>query len=285
MPLGNQVRGQGTVGRDHYQLAVLMSSSSYQSPIVVLFPLGTGNASFHSIHQSSTIPSIYVQGLRTLLRGTPKPLPIFQAKFSPDAKLLTNEARTATPVPDGILYGAVVASYGLHATLVADSDTTEWRQHGDKRFGMVAQNLLSPADGSLPHAYKADVTFKNGSEERIPRSEHGYILLTLVAKLEKTFTISPDSEPLDGKLRIVHFGPLDGKEVMSIMGSAYDGGKHVEREEVGYNSVQDVRIDFKESGEDYTWRRVCIDGSIVAVEEGGWVEVSMSEGEVLQVAV
>jgi diacylglycerol kinase family enzyme len=103
--------------------------------------------------------------------------------------------------------------------------------------------------------------------------------------LEKTFTISPDSAPLDGQLRIVHFGALDGKEVTSIMGSAYDGGKHVERDDVGYSSVNSVRIDFKEKGEDHTWRRVCIDGSIVAVEEGGWVDVSMAEGEVLQVVI
>ena len=285
MRLNSPERSQSRLGPWLPLHVVLTYSSSYESTIIALFPLGTGNALFHSNHKSSTIPSIYIQGLRTLLRGVPKRLPIFQANFSPGARLLTNEARDSVPLQNNIIYGAVVASYGLHATLVADSDTTEWRKHGDKRFGMVAQNLLHPADDSKPHAYKADVILKNGSEERIPRDRHGYILLTLVSKLEKTFTISPDTEPLDGKLRIVHFGPLDGNDVMSIMGSAYEGGKHVQSEEVGYRSVEGVRIDFKETDDDYTWRRVCIDGTIVAVEKGGWVEVSMAQGEVLRLVV
>lgn len=263
-------------------VSLLTRPSTYECPVTVLLPLGTGNALFNSIHRSSTV-SLYVQGLRTLLRGKSKPLPIFQAKFSPGARLVTNEGRTLIPLTDDSFFGAVVASYGLHATLVADSDTAEWRKYGDKRFGMVAQSLLSPEDGGTPHAYQADVVL-NG-DERITRDEHGYVLLTLVSNLEKTFTISPQSKPLDGRLRVVHFGALDGGEVMSIMGSAYDGGKHVDRAEVGYSEVERLRIDFKEQGEDSRWRRCCIDGSTVAVEEGGWMDVALAKGEVLRVVV
>lgn len=116
------------------------------------------------------------------------------------------------------------------------------------------------------------------------RQEHGYILLTLVSNLEKTFTISPASKPLDGKLRVVHFGPEKGEEVGRIMGLAYQGGKHVEEEKVAYEEVRGLRIEFlerdgnkKSGGKDDIegrWRRVCIDGLIVRVEEGGWMEVS-----------
>jgi diacylglycerol kinase family enzyme len=259
--------------------------SEFVSPIVALCPLGTGNALFHSLHKTSDEASIYIQALRTLIRGAPKTLPIFQAKFSPGARLLTNEAQTATPLHNDVLFGAVVASYGLHATLVADSDTTEWRKHGDKRFGLVAESLLSPPDGGLPHAYRADVTLRRGDEQRISRDEHGYVLLTLVSNLEKTFTISPESKPLDGTPRVVHFGPLDGKEVMSIMGGAYQGGQHIKSEVVGYDAVEGMKISFREPGDDWRWRRCCIDGSIVAVEEGGWMDVSMTNGQVLQVVV
>ncbi|KAE9362717.1 hypothetical protein N431DRAFT_424565 [Stipitochalara longipes BDJ] len=247
-------------------------SNSYAKPILSQLPLGTGNALFHSLHKPSTIPSIYIQGLRTFLYGSPKPLPIFHAKFSPGARLLTNEGQTASPLKNGTLYGAVVASYGLHATLVADSDTTEYRKHGDKRFGLVAKDLLFPEDGSPPHVYKADVLLDG---KAIDRREHGYVLASLVSNLEKTFTISPESKPLDGKLRVVNFGALSGEGAMEVMKAAYAGGKHTEMSEVGYGSVDVLRIDFKEEGENWKWRRCCVDGLIVGVEEGGWMEVGL----------
>lgn len=185
-----------------------------------------------------------------------------------------------------------MASYGLHATLVADSDTTEYRKHGNKRFSLAAQNLLFPDGGALPHAYKADVTLKRGQEEeKIERKTHGYVLATLVSNLEKTFTISPESRPLDGQLRLVHFGATTGAQAMDVMTAAYRNGAHVgmqwEGGNVGYEAVDGVRINFKEEGSDWKWRRCCIDGLIVAVEEGGWMEVSIVEtgGEVVDVVV
>ncbi|KAH6662507.1 ATP-NAD kinase-like domain-containing protein [Halenospora varia] len=251
-------------------------SSTYIPPVLSQLPLGTGNALFHSLHKPSKIPSIYIQGLRTLLHGSPKPLPIFQAKFSPGARSVTNEGQNATPLSNDTVYGAVVASYGLHATLVADSDTTEYRKHGDKRFGLVAKDLLFPEDGTMPHAYQAQVTLtKSGKQDALDRKEHGYILASLVSNLEKTFTISPASKPLDGQLRVVNFGALDGQQTMEIMKAAYADGKHPEIEGVGYDAVDSLRIDFLEKGESWKWRRCCIDGLIVGVEEGGWIEVKM----------
>ncbi|KAH7386420.1 ATP-NAD kinase-like domain-containing protein [Cadophora sp. MPI-SDFR-AT-0126] len=248
-------------------------SSTYTKPIFVQFPIGTGNALFHSLHKPSTLPSIYIQGLRTLLHGKPKALPIFKATFSPGARLLTNEGQTATPLPNNAVYGAVVASHGLHSTLVADSDTTEYRKHGDKRFGLVANDLLYPKDGA-PHKYETDVTFFQGSKEvPLPRKEHGYVLATLVSNLERAFTISPESKPFEAALRVVHFGALSGDEAMEVMKAAYDNGRHLENKAVGYEKVDGIRIAFREEGEDWKWRRCCIDGSIVGVEEGGWMEV------------
>ncbi|KAL2065288.1 hypothetical protein VTL71DRAFT_2957 [Oculimacula yallundae] len=259
-------------------------SSSYVKPTFVQFPLGTGNALFHSLHKASPIPSIYIQALRTFLHGTPKALPIFKAKFSPGARLLSNEGETATPLPNDSIYGAVVASHGLHSTLVADSDTTEYRKHGAKRFGLVANDLLFPKDGS-PHAYQTDVTLIQGSKETpLERKEHGYVLATLVSNLEKTFLISPESKPFEPALRVVHFGPLSGEETMGIMMAAYDNGRHLKNGNVGYEKVDGLRIGFRgEDGEEELegrWRRCCIDGTIVRVEEGGWMDVRvLKEGE------
>lgn len=242
---------------------------------MALLPLGTGNALFHSLHRPSTIPSIYVQGLRTLLRGQPRTLPVFHATFSPGARSLSDEGQTATPIPSCGLYGAVVASYGLHSTLVADSDTTEYRKHGAKRFGLVANDLMFPGDGSAPHAYRADVTlFKSdGQTKALERKEHGYLLVTPLSNLERKFTISPASKPLDGQLRIVHFGPVSGDQAMKIMMEAYNSGNHITLDDVAYESIDGIRIDLKEPGEDWKWRRFCIDGLTVAVEEDGWMEV------------
>ncbi|CAG8951624.1 hypothetical protein HYFRA_00005424 [Hymenoscyphus fraxineus] len=254
-------------------------SSTYVPPSLIQIPLGTGNALFHTLHKQSPRPSLYIQALRTLLTGTSKPLPTFSASFSPGSRLLTNEGQTATPIPNNKIHGAVVASYGLHSTLVADSDTVEYRKHGAKRFGLVAKDLLFP-DSGAPHKYLASVTLvRNGKEEVLERKEHTYILATLVSNLEKTFTISPASRPLDGVLRIVHFGAKSGEQTMNIMKGAYEDGKHIESADVAYEAIDGFKISFQETGESWKWRRCCVDGLIVGVEEGGWMEVKMGKGE------
>lgn len=237
----------------------------------------THDASNQNTPASSSIASTIASSIHTLLHGTPTSLPTFRAAFSPDARLLTNEARTASAFSNQTLYGAVVASYGFHATLVADSDTAAYRKHGEARFGMVVKNLLDE-----PHSYKARViiTKSDGAEvvvgDKEGKDEHAYVLATLVSNLQSTFRISPWSKPLDGSLRLVRFGPRSGEDIMGIMTKAYDGGKHVNdtgNDKVTYEEIERIRIDFQEEGEESTWKRVCIDGLIVRVEQGGWVDV------------
>ncbi|KAK5131093.1 hypothetical protein LTR08_001311 [Meristemomyces frigidus] len=251
-------------------------SKSYKKPTIVLLPLGTGNA----LANSAGIAADNTMGLRTLLHGSPKELPLFRATFSPGARLLVNELRDERPLQKlngtPVIHGAVVCSWGLHASLVADSDSSKYRKFGAERFPMAAKDLLYPADGAMPHPYKGRVSVlrpstegKGDDWEPIDRETHGYVLATLVSQLEKGFTISPMSRPLDGKLRLVHFGPLSGKGAMDVMTKAYDGGKHATDERVGYEEVEGVKIHFEE--EEARWRRVCVDGKIVQVEAGGWV--------------
>jgi len=264
---------------------------SFRAPELSILPLGTGNALAHS----TSVTKDNTFRLATLVRGHPKQLPIFKATFSPGARLLTEEGSVEEELAHDsqsgapTLYGGVVCSWGMHASLVGDSDTAEYRKYGVERFKMAAKEALFPADGLPPHAYKAKVLiFKpdgSGQEkwEPIPREEHMYVLATLVANLEKSFTISPDSKPLEGRLRLVHFGPMSAEEIMRIMGLAYQGGRHVKEPAVGYEEIDGLRIEFGGREEDARWRRVCVDGKIIRVEKDGWVELRKEKKHILDV--
>lgn len=255
---------------------------SASQPTIALIPLGTGNALFHSLHMphyttSPNSPSHLVLALRALLKGRAAPLPTFQASFSSGAHLVDNDAPNSLGSPVSELSGAIVASYGFHSQLVWESDTPAYRKHGAQRFGMVAAELLKE-----PHSYRASVETPEGriGTEDVP---FNYVLATMVSNLEKTFTISPASEPLDGQLRLVHFAGATGQRTMEIMGAAYGGGKHVDMEDVGYQAVEQVKVTTFE--EDVRWRKVCIDGTIVELPQHGTMLVKKSPEPRLKVLV
>ncbi|MCJ1404004.1 hypothetical protein MMC11_007228 [Xylographa trunciseda] len=265
-------------------------STKFLQPSIGLLSMGTGNALANSarLNRDST------RGLRSFLRGHPQNLPTFSAKFSPGSQYLVDEGRRSESLtsggnPYGIVHGAVVCSWALHASLVADSDTTEYRKFGPQRFQIAAKELLDPSDGSKPHIYSGRITLfkKNASGqdyiEHMDRTKHMYVLATLVSNLEEKFSISPRSKPLDGQLRLVHFGALPSDEVMRILGLAFQGGKHVHEASVGYDSIEGMRIELDE--EDSHWRRICIDGKIVQVGKGGWVEIRKEPNYVLSLVV
>ncbi|KAK2810462.1 hypothetical protein FQN50_002951 [Emmonsiellopsis sp. PD_5] len=265
----------------------------YVPPTIVLLPMGTGNAMAESVG----IAGDGTGGLRTMVKGVGRGVPGFVVRVGGGAEWVVDEGRGRVGVSTGMatggdgevceIHGAVVFSWALHAALVADSDTAEMRKFGAERFSIAAKNLLFPEDGGRPHAWRGKITLlmdgdgDGGLVTRVlERREHMYFLATMVSTLEKGFVISPESGVLDGVLRVVHFGPMTGEEAMGVLMDAYQGGKHVERRDVvGYERVVRVRIDFEEAEE--RWRRVCVDGKILVVGEGGWVEVERAgrEGE------
>jgi diacylglycerol kinase family enzyme len=269
-------------------LSTHLTSSSYIAPQVVLLPLGTANALYHSINAGKD----NTWGLAALTSQQAHPLPVFTASFSPGARLLVDEARkeevipTATNSDHPTLHGAVVCSWGMHATLVADSDTAEYRQFGVERFKMAAKEALYPADGSPPHAYKARVSvLKADTWIPLKEEEHMYTLATMVSHLEQPFCISPHSKPLDGSLHFVHFRPTSGDEAMRLMELAYQGGKHVDDTAIRYEAIDGLRIEFQGKEEEARWRRICVDGKIVRVEKDGWVELRKDTRRVMDVVV
>lgn len=263
-------------------------------PAIAILPFGTGNALFHSLHKPLYTPggpTPLVHGLRTLWKGTPSPLPVFSARFPPGSKLVS-----AGEDPDawaGVeeLIGAVVFSHGFHASLIWESDTPRYREHGAARFGMVAAELLREA-----HAYEVEISVRGpgpGDRRPLRRVEGeeapegnvrrvGYILVAMVSNLEQTFAISPGSAPLDGKMRAVHFGPVGGERTMEIMTAAYDGGRHVEMRDVGYEEVEGMELSILDA--DARWRKVCVDGTIVEMPAGGKVRLERA-GSPVQVLV
>ncbi|KAF3011157.1 hypothetical protein E8E13_011505 [Curvularia kusanoi] len=262
------------------------TSPSYVAPQVVLLPLGTANALYHSVNAGKAND----WGLNALSSSQSQPLPIFTATFSPGARLLVDEARSEEELSiepsSGLptLHGAVVCSWGMHASLVADSDTAEYRKFGVERFKMAAKEALYPADGSAPHAYKAKVSVLKGDEwTALNKNEHMYTLATMVSNLEQPFCISPHSKSLDGSMYLVHFGPTSGDEAMRLMTLAYQGGKHVEEPAIDYRAIDGLRIEFEGREEEGRWRRICVDGKIVRVEKDGWVELRKDPRRVLDI--
>ncbi|KAL8697510.1 MAG: hypothetical protein Q9201_007090 [Fulgogasparrea decipioides] len=267
---------------------VLLLSSQivqYVKPTIGLISMGTGNAMANStgLNRDAT------RGLTSIFRGLPQNLPTFTAHFSPGSVFLTDEGRNTEPLPSqsghGIVHGVVVCSWALHASLVADSDTTEYRKYGAQRFQMAAKALMAPDDGSAPHVYNGKITLyktdDKGQEysEEISETKTSYIVATLVSNFEQSLTISPDSKPLDGQLRVLRFGDISGADVMRLVGMALRGGGHEKDEMAQYAPINGLKIQFEEA--DDRWRRVCVDGKIVRVEEGGWVEVRKGNKEVV----
>ena len=245
--------------------------SIFLKPAIVLIPMGTANALAWS---SGAAPD----ALKTMIEGRPRSLPSYTISFSPGVRLIVNEGRDRETLSDSdeeevVTYGAVVCSWGFHATLLAVSDTAEYRKHGIARFGMAAQEVLRD-----PHLYKGKVKWRKcgGDWKDLGTGEHSYIMATMVSNLEETFCISPDTRPLDGSLRLIGIGPEPASEIMRIMGLAYQAGQHMSDSKVTYEDIEALRIDFDE--EEPRWRVVCVDGKLFEVARDGWMEVTRIPG-------
>ena len=170
--------------------AVTPLPEGYVPPTIGLLALGTANALAYS--SGLLKGSSGTLGLRCLLNGmsSPRPLPLFHVIFSPGAKMVVDQGRArlapptlAKPWPSsslngaqderGLIHGAIVFSYGLHASLVANSDSVEYRRQGPSRFQSAATDLLFPRDGSKPHIYRASIFYQRSTTRTQDGVENG----------------------------------------------------------------------------------------------------------------
>lgn len=124
-----------------FQPAAIYSSEAacvFKKPTVGLVVMGSGNA----LANSAGINADATRGLRHFFQGSPKELPTFCAKFSNGSELIVDEGKRTEPLPyrsgdENCVYGAVLCSWAFHASVVAKSDTAEYRKHGVQRFKMA----------------------------------------------------------------------------------------------------------------------------------------------------
>ncbi|KAI9894855.1 MAG: hypothetical protein M1814_000075 [Vezdaea aestivalis] len=278
----------------------------YVPPVLALVPCGTANALFHSLQSAPENP--FAAAMRVLLFGKATTLPTFTVTFPPGSRVVEplspedssvdalkepappgkgTEFPVKLGVPISSLRGAVVFSWALHAALVSDSDTPEFRRLGSKRFGLAAQRNLEP----VPKVYRGEVELviedeRTGDDnydgaKRMEIGSEGLVYLTvpMVGRLEKGFVLAPKSTPADGRLWAVWLpGKWSGEEIMRVMGGAYDGGGHVGMDKVGFESVKGLRLRSEAGG--WTDGRICVDGRIVVIpKEGGEVSVRKNLGQ------
>lgn len=267
--------------------------------ILIVIPTGTGNA----LANSSGLNSIQKAVSRMFL-GTPKPLASFQVEFPNRSSFIHNEPTTKlspaqivaqassnivkTPdAPSGshssiynrffnkkdtdsyfdpplVIHAIAVLSWAAHASLVADSDSPEFRRLGEARFRKAAEenmarsqkyhgqvvlgeprnhsNKQENTSSDIELTYINPFNTKSGknadtqtplSPVTVPlphklASDHGYLLFSLVSNIEKTYAISPDSHsPSDLTLHLVHTDYTTNDRLAQMMMAPYTPRAHL----------------------------------------------------------
>lgn len=180
-------------------------------------------------------------------------------------------------------YASVVVSYGLHAALVDDSASPEFKEkYGNNRFKEAANKHLRPQ----PYLYKGRLSLINASRlptpsgESLPKRDigdrHTYVLITRCSSLEPNWRIAPMASPTANPetVDVVRMADLSGAELGRILMDAYKNGAHVNDAQFEYNRATLVTFTVDESAHDRT--RVCIDGAIYRVKQGEQVTVTVS---------
>ena len=284
--------------------------SSYASASKIhlsVLPTGTGNALCSSIYRNQHPLSTFLLGSPhnlPIFRATFSPGSRLLSQ-SGKRHSIPDSGLYGAVVLSWAFHASLVAD--------SDAPHYRHKYPGPQRFQIAARENLHPLphlyNGRVTVQRQPDGPWED-LQQNLKDEDRGYwyFLATLVARLEATFVINPEGRPLDGKLRLVHFAKLQhpteqssspaptptdersgaAQSVVQTMHAAYDGGKHVELPGVGYerDGVEAVKVEVHEGdynpeaagglnmeGNKGRWRRVCIDGAIVEVEKGGWVEV------------
>ncbi|VVT45975.1 uncharacterized protein SAPINGB_P000984 [Magnusiomyces paraingens] len=225
---------------------------------LLVIPTGTGNALANSCGLSS-IPI----AISRLFLGNPKPLANLFVEFPPGSHTGSDQDESSsdndrpssscstvvdrsgsagssdTAVTDLgsssalTFYAIAIVSWAVHASLVADSDSPAYRTLGSTRFQKAAEENLA-----RPQRYRGTVTLgvdstldviKPPSKQiKAPYTldhDHAYLLFSLVSKIEKTYTISPNSNPPSAcELHVVHTDYTSNEDLLAMMMAPYTDG-------------------------------------------------------------
>ncbi|ORY84495.1 ATP-NAD kinase-like domain-containing protein [Protomyces lactucae-debilis] len=176
-------------------------------------PCGSGNGLASSLKMTNV-----ARGIRALFKPNWTTLPVLHAKSSAGS---INR------------YAAVVVSYGLHAALVDDSASTEFREkYGTDRFKEAANRHLRPK----PYLYKGKLSLtkacrfpdlnSEAARDQEVGSNHTYVLITRCSSLESDWRIAPMASPTayPDKLDVVRMGDMSGTDLGRILMDAYKNG-------------------------------------------------------------
>lgn len=238
----------------------LSSLKSRNSIKLFTIPSGTGNSLALSLNIESELQSI--KKLIEYKLENVKPLNIYEAKF-PSHSHIISQGSEISEINQPLKF-LVVLSWGFHASLVADSDTPELRQHGIDRFKLAAMSNLQETQ-----KYEGDISIN----DKIIHGPFAYLVITLSQKFEPTFEVLPRGNILENSLYLISFQTIEsdksGKYILDIMGEVYNQGKHVENEDVTYekfNPGSEITLNIK-NADSIRKRRFCLDGSIIALPE------------------
>lgn len=229
---------------------------------ILPFPQGTGNALCHSLKIHDNLI-----GIKKLFQLNEVHLPLYQ--FQTSNKLESVNSSLSSFINNESILFMIVASWGLHSTLVYESDKPEMRsQYGSERFRIAAAKILesSPVFKSQLIDNDKYLSFnKSANSWELSSSpikqDISYFLLAAVSNFEETFKISPSSILKMDELHAVAIPYSSSATIMSLMNDAYNNGSHIKNSLVYYKPVEDsftLRIDDEM---DSSLSIVCLDGS------------------------
>lgn len=233
----------------------LQSVADQQELILGVIPTGTGNALSSSIgHQGIG------HAISRLILGNAEPLASYSVRMPKNSYFYQTEHLERVPP---VIQSLVVTSWAFHASIVADSDTPEYRKLGRQRFSEAANDNIA-----RDQLYRGEILDDKGNAI-ISITDHSYLLFTLLTNLESSFRISPAGRPPSSKdLYMVEIPHVSGPDILEVMMKVYDNAKHIEDDRVNYVKIQrpvNIRILPQKDDSEIT-RRFCIDGRIVVAE-------------------